>query len=1038
MEATALSVGKAVLDGVVGYAKSFVSEEIALQLGVERDVIFIVDELEMMQSFLMIADEEHDKHKVLLTWVKQVRETAYNVEDNLMDYALHSEKKRIFCWWCIPCTLWERRNVAKEVKELRAKVEDVSNRHMRYRLIKASGSKLTTAAEEQANVATVAMLGINEATRTAMKLENSVVDLRQLITSEDKDRSVVAVWGASADLRTTAVQDVYDDPAVRANFGFRAWVKLEHPFDPKEFINSLVRQYYQNFPDVIGDTQKRTTGIGVLVKMENMSQSEMLDFFDTKVSDNSYLIVVDDVSTKEEWDCIENYFPDNKQGSRVIVSMQNAEIARLCTEKERQLSELKQSSYNQSVYLFHKKVMTSSNSRAPTSSLNTLPTDENGQRRTKFDEVFLGRTSEESEVTELVGQPDDKQGCKVISVWGMGGLGKTSLVQSVYRTSLPGGWKRAWATALRPFNPEQVIRKLAADLFSKSTEKKITKLEDLADKLTTFLQKEKCLVVLDDISSNREWDLVNNSLKDARRIIVTTREKSIAKHCSKEYKNMYNLKGLKDDIALELFKKKVFKDEAEETKLFPDMIEQARLILKKCDGLPLAITTIGGFLATKPKTATEWRKTYDRISTEMEINQELRTIKTVLIRSYDGLPYHLKSCFLYLSVFPEDYKIKRKQLIRRWGAIRHLAISKNWEREEDMYRRNQDLSHVRSLTVFGNWESFFISKKMRYLRVMDLSGTYGLEDHHLSHIGDLIHLKYLSLRRCEGIRHLPNSLGNLSNLQTLDIRDTKVWKLPPNITNLRKLRFFRADDKQTNRQLSTMLLKVKHGMSVHEEGRGLKAFSQLYELRKLGIDRINDRNSKEFWSAISSLNHLGSLSVNWLADRDERVLDYSLGGNLLPPRSIESLKLGSRVVRLKEWIHQLRNLSTLHLWCTELRQDAIQAVGKSPNLAILVMRDYSFMEEEFVFEQGSFPSLVLLELNYIHGTSFVKFDDETVSKLEVLRIVGWRDLKELSGLRYLTELKEIQLDLRRFSDKFKDNVQEQLVGHPNNVRVLRK
>ncbi|CAO2188726.1 unnamed protein product [Urochloa humidicola] len=361
MEATALSAGKAVLDGALGYAKSFVAEEIALQLGVERDVIFIGDELEMMQAFLMTADEEQDKHKVLLTWVKQVRETAYNVEDNLMDFAHHSEKKLI-CW-CIPRNLWERRRIAKEVKELRAKVEDVSSRNLRYRLIKGSGSKPTTAAEEQANVATVAMLGINDATRTAIKLENSVVDLHQVITNEDKNRSVVAVWGASGDIRTTAIQDVYADPTVKDNFGFRAWIKLVHPFNPKEFIQSLVRQYFQNFPDVIGGTEKRKTiGTSVFMKMESMSQSEMPDVFDTKVTDNSYMIVVDDVSTREEWDCIENYFPDNKKGSRVIVSTQHAEIARLCTEKECQVSELKQPSYNQSLYMFHKKVMPSSDS----------------------------------------------------------------------------------------------------------------------------------------------------------------------------------------------------------------------------------------------------------------------------------------------------------------------------------------------------------------------------------------------------------------------------------------------------------------------------------------------------------------------------------------------------------------------------------------------------------------------------------------------------------------------------------------------------
>nr|CAB3482848.1 unnamed protein product [Digitaria exilis] len=52
---------------------SFIAQEIALQLGVERNIIFIGEELEMMLSFLMTGDEEQDKNKVLLTWVKQVR-----------------------------------------------------------------------------------------------------------------------------------------------------------------------------------------------------------------------------------------------------------------------------------------------------------------------------------------------------------------------------------------------------------------------------------------------------------------------------------------------------------------------------------------------------------------------------------------------------------------------------------------------------------------------------------------------------------------------------------------------------------------------------------------------------------------------------------------------------------------------------------------------------------------------------------------------------------------------------------------------------
>jgi len=100
----------------------------------------------------------------------------------------------------------------------------------------------------------------------------------------------------------------------------------------------------------------------------------------------------------------------------------------------------------------------------------------------------------------------------------------------------------------------------------------------------------------------------------------------------------------------------------------PSLIEETQTILKKCNGLPLAIVTIGGFLANQPKVAVEWRKLNEHISAELEMNPELEAIKTILGKSYDGLPYHLKSCFLYMSIFPEDHKVSRRRLIRRWSA----------------------------------------------------------------------------------------------------------------------------------------------------------------------------------------------------------------------------------------------------------------------------------------------------------------------------------------------------------------------------------
>jgi len=303
----------------------------------------------------------------------------------------------------------------------------------------------------------------------------------------------------------------------------------------------------------------------------------------------------------------------------------------------------------------------------------------------------------------------------------------------------------------------------------------------------------------------------------------------------------------------------------------PELIEEANKILNKCGGLPLAIVTIGGYLASRPKTRDEWRKLNENINAELEMNPELGTIRTILEKSYDGLPYHLKSCFLYLSIFPEDHTISWRRLVRRWtvegysserrgksanamaetyftelknrsmilpsqqsiysrksidsckvhdlirdiaisksmeenlvfrleegcalsthGTIRHLSISSNWKGDQSEFESIVDLSRIRSLSVFGTCEPFYISGKMMFLRVLDLEGTTGLPYHHLDNIWKLLHLKYLSLRGCSGINLLPDSLGNLRQLQVLDVRNTSVSALPKTIIKLRKLQYINA------------------------------------------------------------------------------------------------------------------------------------------------------------------------------------------------------------------------------------------------------
>jgi hypothetical protein len=125
-------------------------------------------------------------------------------------------------------------------------------------------------------------------------------------------------------------------------------------------------------------------------------------------------------------------------------------------------------------------------------------------------------------------------------------------------------------------------------------------------------------------------------------------------------------------------------------------------------------------------------------------------------------------------------------------AGQHLTVRRSWDRDITVFR-SMDFSRLRSLTVFGKWMPFFLSSNMSLLRVLDMAGTSGLLDGDLEQIAKVLpRLKFLSLRGCKEISHLPESFGGLRQLQTLDVRHTAVVMLPLCIIKLQKLQYIRA------------------------------------------------------------------------------------------------------------------------------------------------------------------------------------------------------------------------------------------------------
>lgn len=179
------------------------------------------------------------------------------------------------------------------------------------------------------------------------------------------------------------------------------------------------------------------------------------------------------------------------------------------------------------------------------------------------------------------------------------------------------------------------------------------------------------LVILDDLWTSTAWQQLreafpNNGMKS--RIIITTRSDEVATNCSSSSRDVHKMDALCYPDSEKLLFKTVFGSEQNPHRYDADKNVYSD-ILNRCGGLPLAIVSIGGMLAQrKHEPVRNWKTVIDRLPSQMQKGKSLDAMRRIISLSYDDMSYHLKSCFLYLSVFPEDYDIRRGSLIRKWEA----------------------------------------------------------------------------------------------------------------------------------------------------------------------------------------------------------------------------------------------------------------------------------------------------------------------------------------------------------------------------------
>ncbi|CAL1362729.1 unnamed protein product [Linum trigynum] len=588
----------------------------------------------------------------------------------------------------------------------------------------------------------------------------------------------------------------------------------------------------------------------------------------------------------------------------------------------------------------------------------------------------VGREADKERLISVLLNDDDNT--HVISIVGIGGMGKTTLAQLLFEDERIKQTfdARQWVYVSERFIVKKIVKKILESVSSELIQGQDLQLNFLTDRLRPHIEARRSLFILDDVweEDSQKWELLKKCLlvgvSRGSKVVLTTRLETVARTASTT--EPYRLGGISVDEAWDLMVHMVFDGQQPTSQ---SVVKIGKGIANKCRGLPLAVNTIGNLLRRK-HPETEWSFFLDKELSSIPEGENY--VLSTLRLSYNYLPPHLKNCFAYCSLYPKGWKIDVPALMMMWIAQGFVwSDSKAILSAEDMA-----LQYFEKLW----WGSFF-----QEVERDELGNIKTCKMHDLMHeLADLVaEDRIMKIDDLNGIvpaittrtRHVSVTLCNENDafqmqeearkLRTLLLKDTKSHLLMKGqleviVHNMRHLRVIGplAKPISDKRKFRTLLLVQKAAMSF------IDAFINVVELS----------------DSIGELKHLRYLDIS-----KNKVVEIPDSLTTLINLQLLNLSGCNKLKRLSRDMEKLVNLRHLYLdGCSELTHMP-KGIGKLTSLQTLtlfIVADPSKVDDDVA---------ALLEeltgLNHLGGK---------------LTIKGLEHLDSKSAGSYLKEKKRLQ------------------------------